>query len=52
MKLTSRVKRYVRSAWQTVWIIPAFVLLVLAAACVAAAYCSFRVGLSWFHDAR
>lgn len=52
MKYIERVKQAAHYVWQAIWIIPAFVLLALAAVCVAAAYCSIRVGLVWFHDAR
>lgn len=52
MRHKDRVKRAARYVWQAIWIIPAFVLLVLAAVCVAIAYGSIRVGLTWFHDAR
>lgn len=52
MKFIERVKQAAHYVWQAIWIIPAFVLLVLAATCIAAAYGSFRVGLAWFHEAR
>lgn len=52
MKFKEKALKAARYVWQAIWIIPAFVLLVLAAICVAIAYGSFKVGLAWFNDAR
>lgn len=52
MKFKERVKQAAHYVWQAIWIIPAIALLALAAVCVAIAYGSIRVGLTWFHEAR
>lgn len=52
MRHKDRVLKAARYVWQAVWIVPAFMLLALAAVFVAVAFCSFKVGLTWFRDVR